>query len=409
MSRRTDTAPATARDLVRLLAGQPPWLKDCHAQIIRFGRFRRHNRDRRKVAQVVRDFETVVGTPHGLVAVLNGVDVGVIYDRRLGDDIRQVNGRIAAMFPFEPCCKGGRIGTENGCLESFDLAADPAAFERSLQRYLGDDDKGRTRVDFAALAGDHLEFNIDRLTQLDNLLAAADISPFLRRSDIYSFGQGRLRRISTEMYVDLADLNDKLAIQFDVTSSPWLFKRLTERFDKRVLRHVAAQADSLVREGLSLNLNVSTLFENEFLQFHQSLSGTNRVPLSIELSLWDLMSDVEEFIFVRNFLHQNGYTVCIDNVPWHALPMLLESDLDVDAIKLIWSPDAVGFIRDPAHRRMVEMLSEQERFSVIMARCDSLDAFYHGADLGISLYQFRTVKRSEAEKALRDRTGIDRG
>ena len=111
----------------------------------------------------------------------------------------------------------------------------------------------------------------------------------------------------------------------------------------------------------------------------------------IELDPADVFSELGNFLFVRNFLHDRGYRFCLDAVTHLSLPLIDRERLGFDLVKIHWSPDLrdqLDGVQGDALRQAARTIG-QER--LILARCDSELAFEAGHRLGISLYQGHMV------------------
>ena len=116
-----------------------------------------------------------------------------------------------------------------------------------------------------------------------------------------------------------------------------------------------------------------------------------RRAIVIELDPADVFSELGNFLFVRNFLHDRGYRFCLDAVTHLSLPLIDRERLGFDLVKIHWSPD----LRDQLEGVQADVLRRAARTigheRLILGRCDSELAFEAGHALGISLYQGHLV------------------
>lgn len=387
---------ARRQDDARLHALLDGDLSGRRATVIRFSRFQPCNRDATRLRRILDLIQAADGTVQGFL--LASRDMVLVHDGGQTEMIADQLKRIAGLFPYDPCCLDGTVDRERGCLVEFDL---PAGRDGLIGLIGAADDAGPKGDAPPPPAGEAARRPLDPgiLATLDKALANADLSTFLRKAPIYSTAGGAVRAVGRELFVDVGRLTDSLASSVDLKAAPWLFHRLTERFDSRLLRHLAKSGDNL-EEGLSLNLNVSSILGKEFLEFNQIRALGGNVPMALEFTFWDVLSDVEEYFFVRDFLHQNGYTVCIDNVGWESLPLVLSSRLGADTVKVIWNDRVPGLLKTPDGGRIAGQLADQRGMAVILSRCDSPDAFKHGLDMGVRLFQSRDMDAGQIAEAL---------
>ena len=93
----------------------------------------------------------------------------------------------------------------------------------------------------------------------------------------------------------------------DLTANPWLFQHLTETLDKRVLVSISRHDDGSLTSNFSINLNVSTILSDEFLEFDENINASMRSSIVLELQLVVIFSDVKAFILAMCFAQYRGY------------------------------------------------------------------------------------------------------
>jgi len=104
------------------------------------------------------------------------------------------------------------------------------------------------------------------LARVETALAQVDLSSHTRRQPVCAFVDGETpETVFTEVFVSIGDLRKTLMPNTDMTANPWLFQRLTQTLDKRVLAQMSRRDDrSLLQEGFSINLNVATIMSEDF-------------------------------------------------------------------------------------------------------------------------------------------------
>ena len=194
-----------------------------------------------------------------------------------------------------------------------------------------------------------------------------------------------------EVYVSIADLRDTLLPDVDLTANPWLFQYLTETLDKRVLASISNHDDGSLTSNFSLNLNVSTVLSDEFLEFDEDINASMRSTIVLELQLLDIFSDIKAFILAKTFAQSRGYKICIDGITVDKLKYLNREQLDADLIKIIWHPTFMDVIHEDKH--FMDYVNKAERAKMILCRVDEPQAVEVGNSLGINLYQGRYIQR----------------
>lgn len=240
---------------------------------------------------------------------------------------------------------------------------------------------------------------LDRIVEA---LKAADLTNMVRRQYICTVEGPQMVPSSklSELFISISDLRDTLLPGVNLTSSPWLFQHLTETLDRRVLSMLSKTEDRDLSGEISINLNVGTLLSPEFIRFDENVTAGMRGNIVLELQHLDIFSDLNAYLFAREYVKNRGYRICIDGVNYKTLPFIDRERLDADMIKLIWHQDIITGGHDLTdHIRRQIMLTGPAR--VILARCDNEDAVRFGQENGINFFQGRHIETLIAEESRR--------
>lgn len=230
------------------------------------------------------------------------------------------------------------------------------------------------------------------LDKMQKSLSQVDFSSLIRRQAVCAIiGKSAPQMIFDEVYVSIPDLRDILLPDVDFTSNPWLFMHLTETLDKRVLAHVSKHDDGSLVSNFSMNLNVSTILSDEFLEFDESIPVPLRSSIVLELQLVDIFNDVKAFLLAKSFAQYRGYKICIDGITVDKLQYINRENLNSDLMKIIWHPSFLDVINEDKHFK--DYVNKAERAKMILCRVDDPRAIEIGNSIGINLYQGRYVQR----------------
>lgn len=230
------------------------------------------------------------------------------------------------------------------------------------------------------------------LDKLQKSLLQVDFSSLIRRQAVCAvIGKSAPQMIFEEVFVAIPDLRDILLPDVNLNSNPWLFNCLTETLDKRVLAHVSQHDDGSLVSNFSLNLNVSTILSDEFLEFDESIPPPLRSSIVLELQLVDIFNDVKAFLLAKAFAQYRGYKICIDGITVDKLQYINRENLNSDLMKIIWHPSFLDVINTDKHFK--DYVNKAERAKMILCRVDDSKAIEIGNSLGINLYQGRYVQR----------------
>ncbi len=230
------------------------------------------------------------------------------------------------------------------------------------------------------------------LGRAEDALARVDLSSFTRRQPVCAFVEdGKPEVVFTEVFVSIADLRETLMPRTDLTINPWLFQRFTQTLDRRVMAQIARREDrTLLRDGFSINVNVSTVLSEEFLSFDDDFAPSTQ-DVVLEMRLEDMFAYPASFAFARDFVSERGYRICIDGLTLATFPFADPNRLGVSYAKLSWSQEMAAYGGTQTGQAMKEMIRERKKGRTILARCDSEAAVKVGQQLGITLFQGRYI------------------
>jgi hypothetical protein len=202
---------------------------------------------------------------------------------------------------------------------------------------------------------------------------------------------GKPEVVFTEVFVSIADLRETLMPRTDLTVNPWLFAHLTQTLDRRVMAQISRREDrTLLRDGFSINVNVSTVLSEDFLAFDDDFAPSSQ-DVVLEMRVEDIFADLNSFAFARDFVTERGYRICIDSLTLNTFPYGDTNRLGVAYAKLNWTPDLAAYIGTTQGQELKQMIRDRKKGRTILARCDSEAAVRVGQQLGITLFQGRYV------------------
>ena len=229
------------------------------------------------------------------------------------------------------------------------------------------------------------------LSEIERSLEKADLTSLMRRQPICAITSDDEppKPVIQEVYVSIADMQRQMMPSIDLTTDRWLFQRLTQLLDRRMLALILKHEDTAVSKYLSINLNVSSMLSPEFLRFDEDLRASARGTILLEVSIVDIFSDMAAYTFARDFVHDRNYRICIDGVTHHTAPLVNREQLGADMVKVYWSPQ---MLEEPSQREILATaVKAAGRTNIVLCRCDNVDAVNFGREIGICLFQGRYV------------------
>lgn len=362
---------------------------------VHLSRLRPHNRRTHHMRIAASTFEPLIRTFDGALFRLCNDDLVVVCRGASVSDIDEAVLRLRYLFSEDPMLAGNEenggefctwFNVEKDYKSLLTLAQD--AVERrdryEAQRKQEANKKSQRANEHAP--GKTLE--PWQLAGIEKSIAQADLSSLLRRQPVCAVAEGqRPQPVFSELFISIRELREVVLPDVDILSDRWLFQHLTERLDRRMLALLERHEDPTLRQAFSLNLNVSTLLSPEFLNFDKALHSASRRTIVIELQLIDVLSDVGNFLFARDFLQERGYRLCLDSMTHLALPYVDRKQLGFDLVKLQWRADLADQLYGEGGGRLNDLVQHCQPDRIILCRCDTEQAHDVGRALGVSLYQ----------------------
>lgn len=403
---KNNDKPAVKKDTVILdyLRKMEKNLDDYRALYLKTGSLENQNLRAVQRQSLIETFEAVIKKSGGELFALPNDDMVVFYNRSAREEILTCLVKLRFILHDDPLIRDNPDMEKSGFAKFYDLSNEVGRFRDVIRKVIENSDAevksaGRTvnTVMSSGVYGGGVrklrrQLTPQMLGKLQRALSMADFSSLIRRQSVCAvIGRSAPQMLFDEVFVSIADLRDTLLPDVDLTANPWLFQYLTETLDKRVLASVSRHDDGSLINNFSMNLNVSTILSDEFLQFDEDINASMRSTIVLELQLADIFSDIKAFILAKTFAQYRGYKVCIDGVTVDKLKYIDREQLGADLIKIIWHPTFMDVINEDKH--FTDYVNKAERAKMIICRVDDPQAVEVGNSLGINLYQGRYIQR----------------
>lgn len=223
--------------------------------------------------------------------------------------------------------------------------------------------------------------------EIDNVIARldeTDISDIVKHQSVLRIlGAGKFKVIFQEFFVAVKDLSLQFDQSLDLVANRWLFMYLSQTLDKKTLSALFAAELKNWPEYISINLNLSSVFSREFVDFAKNFLQGDR-KLIVEVKLMDVFNNLPMYFEAKEILHRGGNKLLIDEVSPAALKMLNVKRLEPDLIKVFYEPLLEYDLDNQDFRKII---SDVGRENVILAKCGSDKALKWGVHYGITAFQ----------------------
>ena len=193
----------------------------------------------------------------------------------------------------------------------------------------------------------------------------------------------KYKTLFQEFFVAVKDLSRLYDKNLDLVANKWLFLYLTQTLDKKTLSSFLFADVKNWPKHIGLNLNLSSVFSNEFVNFTQNFL-TDEQKIVAEVQMMDVLNSLNLYLEAKDILHQGGHKILIDAMSIDMLKMLDVFRLQPDMIKLFWDPMMAFDDEDADFRSFVEKFGAD---NIILAKCIDAKAVKWGVKYGIRNFQ----------------------
>jgi EAL domain-containing protein (putative c-di-GMP-specific phosphodiesterase class I) len=361
---------------------------------IHISRLKPHHRREQHRRIAVNTFESLVRAHDGQIFVLANGDIVFIAKNASIAEIDKAVLKLRYLFAEDPLVHLDAGDSDPFCTW-YELEDD---FDDLLAR-AGEILAAATREKERAIAGpaepEAIVFDaLDAggLARLEAALAQADLSALLHRRHVAAvIPKLPPQRILQQVRIDPVALAETLAPGIDLRASRWLFQHLTQTLDRRLLALLPRHEDAALKSRIGINLNVSTLLSPDFLAFDGTVRAAARGTVMIELSLVDVLADIDSFHFAREFVRERGYKLCLDGLTDGTAALFDREKLGFDLFRVRLTPAIADGASAERLRAFGESAKRAGEARVILAGVDTPESLTLGQKLGFSLFEGRAI------------------
>ncbi len=322
----------------------------------------------------------------------------VVYDKAKNDDVLSLLIKVGFLFREDETIKNNPDLQKNGVVVFYDVENEYTSLCRKIEASY-EEEKIKVNPRFIEQNGYKKQavnnkkiFTTEMLSKVQKIISVSDFSSFIRRQAVCAIiGKSAPQRIFEEVFVDIEDVCDSLLPGVNIKSDPWLNLALCDTLDKRVLDIISRHDDGDLLGNFSVNVNVSSILSDEFIQFDDSINGAMRTTIALELRLEDIFSDINSYLLAKTFAKARGYKICIDGITIDKLNYINRQKLDCDLMKIEWHPSLIDVFNKDEH--FMDYQNKGERAKIILCNIDDQSAVEAGNNMGINMYQGRYVQR----------------
>ena len=148
--------------------------------------------------------------------------------------------------------------------------------------------------------------------------------------------------------------------------------------------------------NMPINMNVSTISTKAFDKFIAKQKSLSDHPLILEITLFDIMSDLTAYFRAQEKLDRLGCKICICKMDIQSLYVLDRELINVDFLKIRWNKSYDRSLNATDRQRISEAIQTQGKMRVVLSDCDSRDAIRFGNEMGIVMFQGFEIDKLQA-------------
>ena len=138
---------------------------------------------------------------------------------------------------------------------------------------------------------------------------------------------------------------------------------------------------------LSININVATILTKEFDRFIDKQKQLADKPIILEISLFDIMSDLPEYFSAQKKIEAIGCKICICRMDIQSLYVLDRELINVDFLKFRWQKSYLTSLTESEKKKVNDAIAAIGKMRVVMSDCDSTNAIRFGKSIGVMMFQ----------------------
>ena len=177
------------------------------------------------------------------------------------------------------------------------------------------------------------------LDALEAALPQMSIDRFVRRQQVSEAWNGGFRPAWERRFLAIGELFETLVPGCSAAADPWLLRRLGRSLDRRLLAWLGGELRGSGPFGIELN--VASILGPEFLKLDSQMTAGLRGQVVLGLRPADIVADLEEFRFARDFARARGYRMMLRASAAH-LEVIDVAELGLDLVHLRWSEALLG-------------------------------------------------------------------
>lgn len=319
-------------------------------------------------------FESIIGAAKGSMYILSNGDIAILSKNITPSEIDEAVKKLRAGLAADPVLS--HDSRDFALVYSF--PRDFFSFYGKIEKMVQENKEAETE-ELPVKEPIEAEDMDKIISTLDDI----DMAELVKRQSVMRVHNNEFTDLMQEFFVAVKDLSLYFGDNKDLVANRWLFQYLTQVLDKKTLAAFASAEITEWPEKISLNLNLSSVFSKEFVEFAKNFLKPAQ-QIIVEVQMMDILNNLNLYHEVKDILHKGGHKLLIDSLNPASLSMLNLDKLVPDMIKIFWEPLLVYDTDNQSLKNAVEYMKPE---NVILAKCDGSEAMRWGLSYGLNTFQ----------------------
>lgn len=319
-------------------------------------------------------FESIIGAAKGSMYILSNGDIAILSKNITPSEIDEAVKKLRAGLAADPVLS--HDSRDFALVYSF--PRDFFSFYGKIEKMVQENKEAETE-ELPVKEPIEAEDMDKIISTLDDI----DMAELVKRQSVMRVHNNEFTDLMQEFFVAVKDLSRYFSDNKDLVANRWLFQYLTQVLDKKTLAAFASAEITEWPEKISLNLNLSSVFSKEFVEFAKNFLKPAQ-QIIVEVQMMDILNNLNLYHEVKDILHKGGHKLLIDSLSPASLSMLNLDKLAPDMIKIFWEPLLVYDTDNQSLKNAVEYMKPE---NVILAKCDGSEAMRWGLSYGLNTFQ----------------------
>lgn len=319
-------------------------------------------------------FESIIGAAKGSMYILSNGDIAILSKNITPSEIDEAVKKLRAGLAADPVLS--HDSRDFALVYSF--PRDFFSFYGKIEKMVQENKEAETE-ELPVKEPIEAEDMDKIISTLDDI----DMAELVKRQSVMRVHNNEFTDLMQEFFVAVKDLSRYFGDNKDLVANRWLFQYLTQVLDKKTLAAFASAEITEWPEKISLNLNLSSVFSKEFVEFAKNFLKPAQ-QIIVEVQMMDILNNLNLYHEVKDILHKGGHKLLIDSLSPASLSMLNLDKLAPDMMKIFWEPLLVYDTDNQSLKNAVEYMKPE---NVILAKCDGSEAMRWGLSYGLNTFQ----------------------